>query len=28
MMLGAVKTGDRVVVKFDLQARPRVAGGN
>jgi len=23
MMLGAVKTGDRVVVKFDLQARPR-----
>lgn len=28
MMLGAVKTGDRVVVKFDLQARPRQAGGN
>lgn len=23
MMLGAVKTGDRIVVKFDLQARPR-----
>lgn len=28
MMLGAVKTGDRVVVRFDLQARPRQAGGN
>lgn len=28
MMLGTVKTGDRVVVKFDLQARPRQAGGN
>lgn len=28
MMLGAVKTGDRVVVKFDLHARPRQAGGN
>lgn len=28
MMLGAVKTGDRVVVKFDLQARPRQAAGN
>jgi polyisoprenoid-binding protein YceI len=28
MMLGAVKTGDRVVVRFDLQARPRLAGGN
>lgn len=28
MMLGAVKTGDRIVVKFDLQARPRPAGGS
>lgn len=28
MMLGAVKTGDRVVVRFDLQARPRSASGN
>ncbi len=28
MMLGAVKTGDRIVVKFDLQARPRLVGGN
>lgn len=28
MMLGAVKTGDRIVVKFDLQARPRQSGGN
>lgn len=28
MMLGAVKTGDRVVVKFDLQARPRQQVGS
>lgn len=28
MMLGAVKTGDRIVVKFDLHARPRQANGN
>ena len=28
MMLGAVKTGDRVIVKFDLQARPQQAAGN
>lgn len=28
MMLGAVKTGDRVVVRFNLQARPRHVGGN
>jgi len=28
MMLGAVKTGDRVVVKFDLQAKPGQANGN
>lgn len=28
MMLGAVKTGDRIIVKFDLQARPRQAAGN
>ena len=28
MMLGAIKTGDRIVVKFDLHARPNQAGGN
>lgn len=28
MMLGAVKTGDRVVVRFNLQARPRQVGSN
>lgn len=28
MMLGTVKTGDRIVVKFDVQARPRQTGGN
>jgi len=26
MMFGAVKTGDRIVVKFDLRARPRQVG--
>lgn len=28
MMLGTVKTGDRIVVKFNLQARPRQVGSS